>query len=127
MKNAQIDKLAYIVIEYNNTYYRTIKMKPFDVKYSTYIDFDIQNNDKGPKFKDVDHVKIWKIKSIFGKVYAPNWSENVFAIEKVKDVEHWPYVIEELNGKEFIGMLYENELKKTDKTICEIGRLWSFL
>ena len=102
-------------------------MNPVDVKYSTYIDFDIQNNDKGSKFKDVDHVKIWKIKSIFGKVYAPNWREDAFAIEKVKDVEHWPYVIEELNGEEFIGMLYENELKKTNKTICEIGRLWSFL
>ena len=44
-------------------------------------------------------------------------------LKKSTIVEHWPYVIEELNGEEFIGMLYENELKKTDKTTCEIGRL----
>ena len=37
-KNVYIDKLDDIVDEYNNTYHRTIKMKPFDVKDNTYID-----------------------------------------------------------------------------------------
>ena len=46
-------------------------MKPFDVKYSTYIDFDIENNNKSPKFKGVVHVKISKIKNNFGKGCAP--------------------------------------------------------
>ena len=31
-------KLNDIVDKYNNTYHRTIKMKPADVKSSTYID-----------------------------------------------------------------------------------------
>ena len=35
-----IDKLDDIVGEYSNTYHRTIKMKPVDVKYNTYIDFE---------------------------------------------------------------------------------------
>ena len=36
-KNEYIDKLDDTVNEYNNTYHRTIKMKPVDVKDSTYI------------------------------------------------------------------------------------------
>ena len=39
-KNVYIDKLDDIVDEYNNTYHRTIKMKPVDVKDNTYIDFE---------------------------------------------------------------------------------------
>ena len=39
-KNVYIDKLDDIVGEYNNTYHRTIKMKPVDVKNNTYIDFE---------------------------------------------------------------------------------------
>ena len=37
-KHVCIDKLDYIVGEYNNTYHRTIKMKPVNVKDNTYID-----------------------------------------------------------------------------------------
>ena len=45
------DKLAYIVNEYNDTYLSKMKMKPFNVNCSTYIDFGIENNDKDSKFK----------------------------------------------------------------------------
>ena len=38
-KNVYIDKLDDIVGQYNNTYHRTIKMKPVDVKDNTYIGF----------------------------------------------------------------------------------------
>ena len=37
-KNVYIDKLDDIVGEYNNTYHRTIKIKPVDVKDNSYID-----------------------------------------------------------------------------------------
>ena len=37
-KNVYIDKLDNIVGEYNNTYYRKIKVKPVDVKDIIYID-----------------------------------------------------------------------------------------
>ena len=47
---------------YNNTYYRTIKMKPFDVKDNTFTDFKKEVNDKDPKFKVGDHVRISKYK-----------------------------------------------------------------
>ena len=38
-KNVYINKLNDIVNEYINTYHRTIKIKPADVKDNTYIDF----------------------------------------------------------------------------------------
>ena len=55
-KNVYIDKLDDIVDEYNNTYQRTIKMKPVDVKDNTYIDFSNDVNNKDPEFKFGDHV-----------------------------------------------------------------------
>ena len=57
-KNVYFDKLDDIVSEYNNTYHRTIKMKPIDVKDNTYIDFGKEVNNNNPKFKVGDHVRI---------------------------------------------------------------------
>ena len=71
-KNVYIDKLDDIVNEYNNTYHRTIKMKPIEVKDNTYIDSIKEVNDKDPKFKVGDHVRISKYKNIFAKGYTPN-------------------------------------------------------
>ena len=59
-KNVYIDKSDDIVNEYNNTYHRTIKMKLIDIKDNTYIDVDKEVNDKDPKFKVSDHVRISK-------------------------------------------------------------------
>ena len=59
------DKLVDIINEYNNTYHRTIKMKPIDVKSSTCIDFYKKNNKKDPKFEVGENVRISKYKNIF--------------------------------------------------------------
>ena len=92
-KNVYIDKLDDIVNEYNNTYHRTIKMKPVDVKDNTYIDFKKEVNDKDPKFKVGDHVRISKYKNIFAKGYTPNWSEEAFVIKEVKIQFHGHMVL----------------------------------
>ena len=84
-KNVYINKLDYIVDEYNNTYHTTIKMKPIDVKDNKYINTSNEINDKDPKFKVGDRVRISKYKNIFAKGYTPNWSEEVFIITKVKN------------------------------------------
>ena len=83
-KNVYIDNLDDIVNKYNNTYYSTIKIKPVDVKPSTYIESSKEINYQDPKFKIGDIVRISKYKNIFAKGYVPNWSEEVFVIKKVK-------------------------------------------
>ena len=70
-KNVYIDKLDDIVNEYNNTYHRTIKMKPVDVKDNTYIGSIELHSNKDPKIKVGDHVRISKCKNVFAKGYTP--------------------------------------------------------
>ena len=67
-KNMYIHKLDDIVNKYNNTYHRTIKMKPFDVKQSIYNDFNKKSNKEGPKFKIDDNVRILSIKIFLQKI-----------------------------------------------------------
>ena len=122
-KNVYIDKLDDIVNEYNNTYHRTIKMKPIEVKDNTFIDSIKEVNDKDPKFKGRDHVRISKYKNIFAKGYTPNWSEEVFMIKEVKNTVPWTYVINDLNGAEIIGTFYEKELQKTNQQGFKIKKV----
>ena len=105
-----VDKLDDIVNEYNDTYHRIIKMKPNDVKDNTYINANKKVNDKNPKFKVGEHVRISKYKNVFAKGYTPNWSEEVFVIKEIKNTVPWTYVINDLNGEKISGTFYEKEL-----------------
>ena len=83
-KNVYFDVLNDIAGEYNNTYHKTIKMKPMDVKNDSFGEYNEKSNEKDPKFKVGDHVRISKYKNIFARGYTPNWSEEIFVIEKSK-------------------------------------------
>ena len=122
-KNVYIYKLDDTVNEYNNKYHRTIQMKPVDVKNNTYIDSMQCSNDKDPKFKVGNHVRISKYKNIFAKRYTPNWSEEVFVIKEVKNTVPWTYVINDLNGEKIIGRIYEKELQKTNQQEFSIEKV----
>ena len=122
-KYVYIDKLDDTVHEYNNTYHRTVKIKPIDVKDNTYIDFGKEVNDNDPKFKVGDHVKISKYKYIFAKGYTPTWSEEIFVIKEIKNTVPWTYVINYLNGQEIIGKFYEEELQKIDQQEFRIEKV----
>ena len=114
-KNVYIDKLNNIVKKYNNTYHTSIKTKPVDVKDNRYIDFEKEVNNKDPKFKIGDHVRISKYKNIFTKGYMQNWSEAIFVISKIKNTVPWAYLTNDLNGEEIIGTFYEKELQNTNQ------------
>ena len=122
-KNLFIEKLDDIVKKHNNTYHTSIKMKPFDVKDNTYIDFKKESNDKNPKFKVGDHVRISKYKNIFAKGYISNWSEEIFIIKKIKNTVPWTYVINDLNSEEIIGTFYENKLQGTSQKEFRIEKV----
>ena len=53
-----------------------------------------------------DHVRISKYKTIFAKVYTPNWSEEVFVVSKIKNTVPWTYVINDLNDEGITGSFY---------------------
>ena len=114
-KNVYIDKLDDIINEYNITYHKAIKMKPINAEDNTYIDFSKEVNDKDPKFKVGDHVRISKYKNTFARGYTPNWSEEGFVISKIKNTVSWTYVINDLNREDIIGKLYEKEVQKTNQ------------
>ena len=63
-----------------------------------YIDFKKDVNDKNPKFKVGDHVRISKYKNIFAKGYTQNWSEEIF-VSNIKNTVPWTYVFNDLNGE----------------------------
>ena len=71
-KNVYYDVLDDIVRKYNNTWHSTIKMKPKDVKDDNFTEYVEESNEKDPKFKIGDHVRISKYKNVFAKGYAPN-------------------------------------------------------
>ena len=52
---------------------------------------------------------------MFAKGYAPNWSEEVFVINKINNTVPWTYAISDLNGEEITGSFYEKELQSTNQ------------
>ena len=83
-KIVYIDKLDDIVNEYNNTYHTTIKMKPIDVKDNTYINTDKETNDKDPKFKVDDRVRISNTKTFLLKATLQIGLKKYLLLKKLK-------------------------------------------
>ena len=112
-KNVYYDVLDDIVNAYNNTKHNTIKMKPKDVGNNNkrvYID---EHNEKHSRFKVGDRVRISKFKNIFAKGYTPNWSREIFIVNKINDAVPYRYNIKDLNDEEIIGRFYDRELQKS--------------
>ena len=109
-KNVYYDVLDDVVNKYNNTKHSTIKMKPIDVRDNNkrvYIDED---NEKDSRFKVGDRIKISKFKSIFAKGHTPNWSSEIFIVDKINDTVPYTYNLKDLNDEEIIGSFYDQEL-----------------
>ena len=91
-KNVYYNVLDDIVNKYDNTVHKT-KKKPIDVTDDSYAEYNEDSNNKNPRFKVGDHVRISKYKNIFAKRYVPNWSKKVFVISKIKNTVPWTLVI----------------------------------
>ena len=121
-KNVYVDALDDIVDKYNNIYHKTNKMKPIDVKSDSFAEYNEESDEKDPKFKVNDNVRISKYKNIFAKGYAPKWSEEIFVVKKTKNTVPWTYVISDLNGEEIVGSFYEKELQNTNQKELRIEK-----
>ena len=122
-KHVYFDVLDDIVDKYNNTVHRTIKMKPTEVMDDYYAEYNKIAIKKNHKFKVGDHVRISKYKSIFAKGYIPNWSDEVFISNKIKNTVPWTHAISDLNGEEINGTFYEKELAKTNQKEFRIEKV----
>ena len=87
-------------------------MKPFDVKDNTYIDFKKEVNDKDPKFKVGDHIRISKYKYILAKAYTPNWSEKVFVVSKINNTVPWTMLLVISMVKKLLEHFVERNYKR---------------
>ena len=123
LKNVYIDKLDDIVNKYNNTCHSTIKMKPGDVKPSTYADSSKEINNKCLNLKTGDNIRISKYKRIFTKGYVPNWSKEDFPITNVKNTVPWMYVISDLKGEKILVKSHKIELKKASQKEFRIAKV----
>ena len=101
-----------VLSKYNNSKHITIKMKPIDVTNNKRVYVD-EHNEKDSKFKVVDRVRISRYKNIFAKGYAPNWSSEIFIVDKINDTVPYTYNLKDLNDEEIIDSFYDKELQKT--------------
>ena len=111
-KDVYYDVLDDVVNKYNNTKHSTIKMKPIDVKDNKRVYID-EYSEKDSRFKVGDRVRISKFKDIFAKKYPPNWSKEIFIVDKINDTVPYTYNLKDLNDEEIIGSFYDTELQKT--------------
>ena len=111
-KNVYYDILDDVVNKYNNTKHSTIKMKPIDVKNNKRVYID-EHNEKDSRFKAGDRVRISRYKNIFAKGYTPNWSKEIFIVNKINDTVPYTYHLKDLNDEEIIGSFYDKELQKS--------------
>ena len=97
-------------------------MKPVNVKSNTYLDSSKEINEKDPKFKIGDTVRLSKHKNIFANSCTSNWDEEVFVIKKVKNAASQLYVMNDLNGEEIVGTFFKKELQKTNQKELELKK-----
>ena len=114
--NNDLNKLTN---EYNNSYHRSIKMKPIDASKKSNENIVINNlynfkyTNKKPKFLIGDRVRVSLLKNTFEKSYTSNWSQEIFIINDIKTSNVHYYFLKDLNGEKIDGMFYEQELLKT--------------
>ena len=114
-----VNDLDKLVNKYNNSYHRSIKIKPIlaskksneNIIRNNLYNFNITN--KKPKFSIGDKVRVSLLKNTFEKSYTSNWSEEIFIIDDIKTSNVHYYFLKDLNGEKIDGMFYEQELLKT--------------
>ena len=99
-------------------------MKPINVKDDSFAENNEKSNEKDPKFKVGDHMRISKFKNVSAKGYTPNWSEEIFVVKKkIKNRVPWTQIISDLNGEEIVGSFYEKELQKANQKKFRIEKV----
>ncbi len=113
--NIWIDKLDDIVDSYNNSYHRSIKMKPTNVT-DAHID-QIKNllnppeEFSKPKFDIGNKVRITSVRKTFQKEYEKGWTDEKFLIKGIRYGSPITYTLEDFSGEPLLGSFYTEELQ----------------
>ena len=126
-----IDILPKILKQYNDTKNSSIKMTPTEAskksnKGTVYFNLygDMKQVTSKPKFKVGDKVRISKYKrNVFDKGYTPNWTEELFIIDKIQYTNPITYQLKDLNNEEIKGSFYEPELLKAKQDVFRIDKV----
>ena len=116
-----INVLPQLVSSYNNTYHRSIKMKPSQVTkanevkvWDTLYGDDVQKPVRY-KFQVGDRVRISNVKRMFEKSYLPNFTEEIFTVYKRMARQVPVYKLKDNANEILDGTFYEPELQKIIK------------
>ena len=120
-----------LINKYNNTKHSSIKTTPVEasnkknrgiVYFNLYGDMEPLSSKL--KFKVGDKVRISKYKrKVFDKGFTPNWSEEIFIVDKIQYTNPITYKIKDLNNEEIKGSFYEPELLKAKQDIFRIDKV----
>lgn len=114
-----VEELPKFVMAYNESYHRSIKMRPIDVTPENAMEVWFRLYDRLPrnvesqdKINVGDRVRISKVKSVFEKGYLPNWSEEEFFVDQVNTkFKPTMYKLIDYHGNPIEGSFYSYEIQ----------------
>ena len=123
--------LPKILEQYNNTKHSSVKMTPVEAskkknESTVYFNLygDMEQLSSKPKFKVGDKVRISKyMRKIFDKGYTPNWTEEIFLVDKIQSTNPITYMLKDLNNEEIQESFYEPELLKAKQDVLRIEKV----
>jgi len=129
-----IQILDKLIISYNNSIHRSIKMKPIDVSKNN--ENEVFNNLYGgismrelikkvktPSFKTGQKVRKKYTIGPLEKGYYPNWSDHIYTIDKSINEEKPLYRLKDYSGKLVKQRFYKEELQKVKENLHRIEKI----
>ena len=126
------DKIDKLVDDYNNARHSSVKMTPVEASkkanegkaWSNLYGNLIYLKPGKPAFAIEYKVRISKYKrQVFDKGCTPNWTEEIFAIDKVLPTKPVTYSIADLMGEAIKGSFYAQELQRPKQQTFRIEKV----
>ena len=85
---------------------------------------DMKQSSPKPRFKIGDKVRISKYKrKVFDKGYTPNWTEEIFLVDKIQSTNPITYRLKDLNNEEIPGSFCDPELLPAIQDVFRIEKV----